>query len=423
MPTEQSRNKRVEKAQLRVLFNVPFFAPGVAKLPIVWDDTIPTACTDGKEIRWNPEWFDTLDDPVLVTVLCHEVCHPLLGHLWRMPAGGDHELWNQAADHAVNLMLKEFGAQVTSRRLANPFPFPDPQDAYCANPKYSGWSEEAVFADLIKNQPPQPKQGSKSPQSGSGGKSIQSGAKGSPTGQGSGKAPPQNGSGSGRKPFGEFTTGKGTTEQRKKDQNDWQNTLLQSVAAAKGRGDVPGCVSRFVEELMNPKVPWVELLRNWLREKAEDDWNWLRPNPYFSDSDFILPSLDSERMGAIVFATDTSGSINERILAQFQAEKQGCLDDMKPAKLIDIYCDAKITLEKEYRVGEQIECNAPGGGGTSFVPVFKRLSEFTEKPKLLVYLTDLDGSFPEREPDFPVLWVAYGSRDKAPFGEVVKAEA
>ncbi len=39
-------------------------------------------------------------------------------------------------------------------------------------------------------------------------------------------------------------------------------------------------------------------------------------------------------------------------------------------------------------------------------------------PKLVVYLTDLDGKFPKEPPPFDVLWVAT-TRAIAPFGETI----
>jgi len=46
-----------------------------------------------------------------------------------------------------------------------------------------------------------------------------------------------------------------------------------------------------------------------------------------------------------------------------------------------------------------------------------------EPPVCVVYLTDLDGSFPSVEPEYPVLWcVPEGSRSGSrppPFGEIV----
>jgi predicted metal-dependent peptidase len=101
---------------MRVLSQVPFFAPGVARLPVVWDESIDTACTAGDNIRFNPGFFDKLKEQEVVTVLCHEVAHCLLGHIWRAPVGCEWEIWNQATDHAVNNMLKEFAEQVTAKR-------------------------------------------------------------------------------------------------------------------------------------------------------------------------------------------------------------------------------------------------------------------------------------------------------------------
>ena len=49
-----------------------------------------------------------------------------------------------------------------------------------------------------------------------------------------------------------------------------------------------------------------------------------------------------------------------------------------------------------------------GGGGTRFEPVFDHIAADTEHdtPECLIYLTDGLGSFPDREPDYPVLWAS-----------------
>ena len=50
------------------------------------------------------------------------------------------------------------------------------------------------------------------------------------------------------------------------------------------------------------------------------------------------------------------------------------------------------------------------------------MEEFDEPPVCVVYLTDLDGSFPEKEPEYPVLWCVppgIGGGRKVPFGEIV----
>lgn len=416
-----SRDKRVEKAQTRVIFTVPFFAPGVAKLPVTFDPSVQTACTDGKGILWNPDWFDTLTDPQLVTVLVHETAHCLLGHIWRAPDGADWDTWNQATDHAVNLMLKEFGELVTGKGLANPFPFPDPQDAYCANPAFKGLAEEVIYSRLYSSKPPggggnKPGSGS----GGSGGMQIAPGQSKSPGGAGKWQSKPSPGS---MPSFGQMAKPSPGQIQSsgKKFQNDWGNTLLQSAKLAQGQGTLPGSMARLVGELVNPRVNWWDLLRSWLREQVSEDWNWLEPAMEYEGSGFILPSLKSEKCGPIVFATDTSGSIDETMLARFQAEKQNCLDELRPKTLLDIYCDASIQRVLEYAPGDAIVRQCPGGGGTDFRPVFDHVRNLPETVKAVVYLTDLYGSFPQADPGVPVIWITWSKDKKAPFGVTVYA--
>lgn len=418
-----NHDKRLEIAQMRVLFTVPFFAPGVCRLPIIWDDTIPTACTNGKHILWNPEWFDSLEDQELVTVLCEEVGHCLLGHLWRTPLGANPTTWNIACDSAVRHMMAEFGESVKSRKLADPFPFPDPENSL-PDPRFKNMSEEEIYAILNRPQPNQKPKSGVSGKSGGGGAPPASQQPGKQPGQTSGGKPTGSPTGqpdasAGRSQFAEFEV-QTSQPSSAKDKNQWEGVLIQSAAACKGRGDLPGSLQRFIQETLSPQVPWWEIVRNWLREQVNDDWNWMKPNPYYDESPFILPSLDSERIGEIVFATDTSGSIDNKTLAQFITEKQNCLDEMKPRKLLDLCCDTRITKEREYRPGDTIDPECPGGGGTSFIPVFNAVDKLPNPPKCLVYLTDLDGSFPKEEPSYPVLWVTWEKDGTAPFGEIVR---
>jgi predicted metal-dependent peptidase len=386
-----SRDKLAQRARMKVLFQVPFFAPAVAKLPIEWDPKVQTACTDGECIRWNPDWFDKMEEQVRVTVLCHEAMHCMLGHLWRVPPAVNWEQWNEATDHAVNLQLKEFAEAVVGKRLANPFPFPKPESDYCMDPQYKGLAEEQIYNRIKRSQ------------AGKGGK----------------------GKGQGRPGFGQIEQpgqsdpAKADPAKQKSLANDWDGTLIQACQIARGRGELPAGMERFVDALVSNKVPWQEILRSWLREQAADDWNFLKPAIEFEGCGFILPSLDGEKVGRIVFATDTSGSIDPDMLRTFQAEKQTCLDEMKPRSVVDIYCDSKIHAVNEYSPGDTISRNTPGGGGTDFRPVFKHCEKLSEAPKALVYLTDLDGNFPDKDPGYPVLWVTWTKGGKAPFGEVI----
>jgi len=40
----------------------------------------------------------------------------------------------------------------------------------------------------------------------------------------------------------------------------------------------------------------------------------------------------------------------------------------------------------------------------------------------MIYLTDLDGTFPDHVPDVPVLWAAYDTAAVAPIGRTIRVK-
>ena len=77
----------------------------------------------------------------------------------------------------------------------------------------------------------------------------------------------------------------------------------------------------------------------------------------------------------------------------------------------------------EYSVGDLPERIAlKGRGGTDFRPGFQWLAEHGQRPGCCLYLTDMEcHSYPEIEPDFPVIWCDWGPRpgewNREPWGE------
>ena len=109
-----------------------------------WDESIPTACTNGKSIWWSPHWFLSLPKPARVTVQAHEVWHVARLHMIRR-GSRDPRLWNMATDIRINNDLKAMG-----------FSFVGLEGA-CMDDKYPPeMPEEDIYEDLLKNavQPP-----------------------------------------------------------------------------------------------------------------------------------------------------------------------------------------------------------------------------------------------------------------------------
>jgi len=405
-----------DKILSRVLHTADFFYSGGVRLVgdgslVKWDENIPTACTDGAGIRWNPAWFEkvTWENPqVAVMVMVEEIGHCLLGHLWRHPPEARESPeawfhWNMCADQEVRWLMREFSELQKAKGLGDPYPFPSDMSAECLpQDQNRGKSAEQIWRETWHK--------------GKGGKSGGKGGKSAPKGKlGPGNGIPAPGPGSGQ--IGEIELPKaGDPAEQEKAQRDWESELQR---AARSQGSLPASIKRVIGEIVSPRVPWWEILRSFLRENAQDDWDMMRPDLPLSDSSgFICPGLHSERCGPMVFAKDTSGSIDPDLLNRFVAEQQYCLDDVKPSRLLDICCDAAIQSVHEYTPGDTVAKETSGGGGTDFRPVFDHVANDT--PRCLVYLTDMMGAFPDADPGYPVIWLNFGPRDTvAPFGETV----
>jgi predicted metal-dependent peptidase len=378
--------ERVQKALSILVLDQPFFATLALRLNIEESSEVDTFATDGKNLLVNTDWCSKLKDKEITTVLCHEVMHCANGHIWRMPAEANDELekWNRACDEEVNWILEELNEQARYIGKAEPFPFPC-KDPIALTPQFRNTACEKIYRALPKQQ--QTKNG----------KSIID--------------------------IGGMKQQKGQSQaEKEKLKQEWNQAVIQAAKVAKNKGDIPASIKRLIEEITNPKQDWKQILRDYLRALAQDDFSWRKYNQRYIESDFYLPSLYSEKAGKVVFVRDVSGSVYDDTQKEFIAEAQNCLDELSPEELIDITCDAKIHSIKHYTKGDKIDCNLVGGGGTDFAPVFNEIEKWDVQPDVLIYLTDLYGSFPKQIPDYPVIWLSTSKGQSTPFGDIIEIE-
>jgi predicted metal-dependent peptidase len=224
--------------------------------------------------------------------------------------------------------------------------------------------------------------------------------------------------------------------------NDQSGRRAQAVAAAvqasiaAGHGDLPAAMQQLIGEILHPKVSWQDQLKTAMQRSSGDpmlDWAYQdrrllqrKPEPmYFARSGHT-------GAGCVVIGYDTSGScVNPETQQRFFSEMTGIVNDLNPAQLVVIWCDAKVQRVDDIDEPTDLEAlrmeinaagGAPGGGGTSFVPVFEEIDELGLQPDMLVYLTDTYGTFPKMEPDYPVIWASIAEDVKVPFGELVHVE-
>lgn len=121
-----------------------------------------------------------------------------------------------------------------------------------------------------------------------------------------------------------------------------------------------------------------------------------------------------------VVIIDTSGSIfaDRETIEEFLNEVQTICKD-RDTKLTVIFADADVcgtaTIGEAY---EKIKTLVPkGGGGTDFRPAIALAEEMN--PDLIIYLTDLMGTFPSKKPKCPIIWGFPAEFDsyETPFGK------
>jgi hypothetical protein len=110
--------------------------------------------------------------------------------------------------------------------------------------------------------------------------------------------------------------------------------------------------------------------------------------------------------------------------------------DGSPAACQEAEADAAVAVSQAERVARQrgelpggiarlVEqvLEPKGGGGTDHHPVFEWIAAQGVDPACLVCLTDLESSFPQGPPAYPVLWATVGAGTaNAPFGAQVEIE-
>ena len=375
---------KLTKSRAGLVLDDPFFGSLLLRLIMVEDSSIETMGTDGKKIRFNPAFVDSLSMDQLKGVLCHEVMHCALGHMSRR---GDRNPigWNIAADYAVNPIIR------------NKYSLPG---GALFNPDWVNLSVEDIYSKIPKDE-----------------KSGQDKGKGKGKGQGQDIDP--GGCGAVEDLKNEDGS-QASAADKSQSESEWKVAAVQAAQQAKSFGDLPAGIDRIIEEILNPKIDWREVLKRFVDTSAKNDYSLFPPNRRHIHNGLFLPSCKSNEIGSIVIAVDTSGSISQSQLNEFSSELFSIISDFS-AEIHVLYCDTKIQKEEFYSSGDlPSSLKARGGGGTDFRPVFNWIEEHGLIPSCLIYFTDLYGSFPEEIPFYPVLWIVNSSEESIPFGELLK---
>lgn len=437
-------SERIKTARALMLVKHPFFASLLLSMPMVQTTDIPTAATDMKTLYINPDFVDSIDDKTLLFVLAHEIMHTALQHGLRKQTR-DNVMWNIACDYSINLTLKDSGFAVWDQALC------DEQYRLPPDPKAgSGAKGLPMSADsihnLLRKEAEQQKQqggGQGQPQQGQGQGAGQPGGP-PPPGAGQsgqqqtpGQQQPQQGGGQlggqqAQQPaqpgmgqpggahhspmLGDLkepdVAGNPVEEDRLR--KDIQQRVAQAATVARMTGNLGAALERFVSQVLEPKVPWYDVLRHFMSEFTPDDEDWSHRNRRFQQ--IYLPSDHSERLGEYIAIGDTSGSIGNDELCKMAAEFTAVAEDLNPERIRLVWADTKVKNEQVFEEGEEIVPKPKGGGGTDMRVPLKHVEQYD--PKVVVLFTDGYTPWPDFVP-YPLI-VCCTSDIAVPIGEVIR---
>jgi len=375
--------QRVTKSHIAIMRSKEFcmFAGVLSVGKVNFTEDIPTACTNGRDVMYNPEFIKSLTDKELNFVVLHEALHKVYQHmhLWKKLWKENPMLANMAADFVVNNAIHEAdGTQEVAVK---------PQSALF-DPQYKNMTTKQIF-DLLK------------------------------------KDNEQNG-GSG---------------QEGHDSHDWEGAEALSDEEVKEtvkqidqalrqgeiiRGKMNGNKNRSISELLEPKVDWREQLREFVNAtcRNKDKSSWKRPHKRFLGQDIYMPSMIGESIGKVVVGIDTSGSIGDKELNEFLTEVVAICDDVSPSSIELLYWDSHVAGHETYNQGDYnalVQTTKPaGGGGTRVGCVNEYIKDKRIEPEAIIILTD---GYVENDWggnwDYPTLWAVTSRHNTSPHGKTI----
>ena len=374
--------QRMAVARYRLLNKEPFYGTIAVNLLMTMVEKdhpkVRTMGVDGRHLYYNPNCVDVLDDEELLFIIAHEVLHCVLGHLTRR-GKRDPLTWNIAGDYLINYILVRDSIGK----------FPGIGGVY--NPDYGNMVTEELY-EIIR-------------QDLMGGGGSHGGGGGSHGGGGGshGNGPGDSGnfddhfevtiSESGdENSDSEGDTVTMTPEQAEEFENEMVASIMQAVDAAKKQaGSVPAEIERLINEFLEPKLNWRDIVRETAKAQVTSDYTWKRPNRKFLSQGFVIPGRTVDDHFDFVIGIDASGSMSNEQLRDFLSEIYGIADSFMSFRVGIFTFDTKVYNYQEFdqnSIDDLLEYVPKGGGGTDFMCCWEFFEKNDIVPETFIMLTD-----------------------------------
>jgi predicted metal-dependent peptidase len=281
-------------------------------------DDCPTAYTNGRDDYYGRAFVDGLADSEFRFLILHETYHKLFKHLttWEHLYKDDAQLANMACDYVINLMIADENRDMFAVM---------PKDAEgnaigLLDEKFRNMDTAQVYKILKQEQEENVAEQSK--------------------GEGNGGGLDEH-------------DWEGAQEMSADEQRGLAREIDEAIRqGAMTAGKVGSGGNRAIDQLLQPEVNWREVLREFITEtcRGNDDSTWRQPSRRHLAMGMLRPSGITERVGELVIAIDTSGSIGQQELTKCLSEIKGVCDTVRPESIRILYWDTKVCAEEVYGV-------------------------------------------------------------------------
>jgi predicted metal-dependent peptidase len=393
--------EKIEKAKARLMLEHPYFGTVASSLKLEKNNEILTFSSNGEMMRYNSEYLDRLSVTEVEFMMANGAMHAVLQHQDRT-AGRTKWLWQTATDYVVNGMLVKNGMQ------------PPVYANYEA--KFEGMYAEEVYEILRSEMMDSQESMSQEEQQitdtdDTTAENLHMQKDLTPSNDTENKEHDHS---------SDEQEESNSTPDLEELSEELQEHFEQIFQKNKRQGTLPKDMKFLVPEYFSHKIDWREFLYGYIASHAKSNYSFTPPNMKYLYRGIYLPSLSSDLLRIIV-AIDTSGSVDETLLSTFLGEVSSMMQQYPNYEIDLITADAKIQSHKVFLPGETLEYEVSGGGGTDFRPVFEFIDQEINYPTLLLYFTDGEGTFPNEEAPYDVLWVM-PEVIEVPFGEVVSLD-
>lgn len=393
------------------------------------EDEIPTACTDGINVRYGKDFIENLTEEELAGLVLHENLHKALRQLMRYRGliAEDASMANAAMDYVVNDVI----VSLKDKALAK---LPE---GGLVDSRFHNWSVLDVWEYLKSGNPPPP------PPPGGGGQGK----------QGQGQQPPQQGSSQGRRddplPKGKPQRGKDAQGKQKvsiggqdfplEGTDEHEAAPTQAMDADQLReldkqideavrqgamlaGRMGAKIPRVIKDSLAEEIDWRKETQEFFTSSCagRDDLTFAKYNRRRLADDMYMPSTENETIGEVILGIDTSGSISQAQINVVGGHISNICKVVKPDRVRVLWWDTMVHGQQVFEPNQYDTLakllKPVGGGGTRAGSV----AEYVRTKKLsadcIVMFTD---GYTEQPIDWrgvtcPTLWLVTDRRDFAP---------